>query len=411
MPKTTTQLTVQERQAKLEELAAIDIAILAKTTVKELRVLAQGLLTGIHSLNKTELILKIQDLTQETRDRLAEERRIELARKEAEALASLAKTKEPEAVALREAHKATYKPEPISDRVEWTFEKLLAIAKRTQGTDTKMLEVGSLAASYINALEQRHTPSTIKSMLTDVRKALRAALEAHQGTLYYNDLEYIVERYLDALGIHFAPMMQALRTKNIVDVAAASNARIAIDGDTLVAKATDILKKISEGWQVDPINTALALATVTGRRLSEIFGNTTKMEPVSIDTVSFTGQLKARHDVLIKDTAFEIPVLADSRLVAIALGHLKSSGATMDDPENIKNKYGKPVSRAIKKYGWNSVYAGLTFKDLRAIYAVMCLGRKPEEVTPNAYLGRILGHSPDDVSTANAYQKFVPTGK
>lgn len=411
MPKVT--LSIQERQEKLEQLALIDPSVLAKTSVKELRALCSGVITGTHGLNKTELVLAIQELVKPTRDRLEQERQLAIAKKEAEALELLAATKEPTAQAVRETHKATFTYISPNDHAKNILGKLLKIVSNLKiDNDAKLINIGVLAQDFVKTLLSRGEVTSVRSNLSDVRSELEKQLQEFTDSLHYERLKEAVSAFKQGMSITFEPFQTAYNLSRKATVVAKAHNQTAVDGQTLLAKATDVLNKIADGVPVDAYNTALALAAVTGRRLSEIFGTATEMTAVDYNTVSFKGQLKARNDSMRKDTAFNIPVLVDSALVITALSYLRTlkdrSGQSMiyDDPEVCKAKHGKPVSRAIVKYGWNTVCQELTFKTMRDIYAVMSLPRKPEGMTDNAYLAQILGHDPNNIEVATVYQKY-----
>lgn len=418
MPATKTALTIQERQAKLEQLATIDNMILAQTTVKELRALTAGLIdrksqaTG-KDKNKVELVLAIQELVQPTRDRIEQERQLELARKENEALALMAATKTPTAQAVRETHKETFAYRSIDDHAVYILGSLVTIVSDLKAdNETKLVKIGVLAQDFVKTLLSRGEVTSVRSNLSDLRKTLDTLLEDKANSLYYENLQEAVKHFKQGLSITFEPYQAAYNASRKAKVVAKANEQTPIDGLVLLTKAADVLTKIADGLPVDAYNTAIALAMVTGRRLSEIFGTRTEFTQVDCKTVAFKGQLKTKDDVLRKDTAFDIPTLVDSSLVMSAYSYLRNlknkqnEPICLEDPEDIKNKHGKPVSRAIAKYGWNSVYDKLTFKTLRDIYALICLQNKSEGITDNAYIGRILGHDPSDIETASVYQKF-----
>ncbi len=418
----TAPLTVQERQEKLDQLASIDPAVLAHTTVKELRTLTAGLIdrksiaTG-KDKNKVELVLAIQELVQPTRERIEQERQLEIAKKEAEALELLAATRTPTAQAVRETLKEKWvslTPAQHAKNILDVLETVVSDLKTNN--EAKLVKIGMIAHDFVQTMLKRDKVTTVRTNLSDTRKELKTQLADRVNSLHYENLVEAEDQFRQALSISFEPYQKAYNSERKAKVVEASNNQVAIDVQPLLAKATDVLNKIADGLPVDHLNTALAIATVTGRRLSEVFGTRTEMTAIDYKTVAFKGQLKVKDDVLRRDLVLNIPTLVDSSLVISALTYLRSlrdknnESYCLEDPEAIKKKYGKPVSRAIEKYGWDSVYSELTFKTLRDIYALVCLQNKPKNMSPNAYVGSILGHDPNQLETASVYQKFYLVG-
>lgn len=418
-PKTTKHAyTAQERQEKLETLATYSPEVLSKTTVKELRKLSSGLLNNVNSLGKTQLVLTILELTKETREAIAEQRRLDVLKKEATALELLAATKEPTAKAIRETHKASFNYITPVKHAKNITDKLYDIVSNDRiDNSARLLNIGVLAQDWLETMLRRGELTSVRSNVSDVRKALDEELCSRSDSLHQEKLKEAVAAFKQAMSIKFQPYQEAYNASRRSTTADKARNQVDVNGKAILAKATNILERIKKGEPIDAYNTGLALAAVTGRRLSEVFGRATEFTVIDNNTVSFKGQLKARNDALRKDLAFDIPVLVDSDLVITALTYLRTlkdkSGNTiiLEDPEAIKRKHGKPVSRTVETYGWKVECKELTFKTLRDVYAILCEEKYKDHeshkgLAPNAYIARILGHSEGSVDVATVYQKY-----
>ena len=150
-------------------------------------------------------------------------------------------------------------------------------------------------------------------------------------------------------------------------------------------------------WQ----EVGVALALLTGRRLAELFGEAV-FEKVDETTVRFTGQLKvkARGDI----GGYEIPVI-DADLVIELDRWLEAADRKHITPDRVNKNISVAFSR--NKVQHLDIVGLAAFKNTRDAYAVYHLTKhKPNHMTVNAYTGSIMGHSPEDVVTANSYQKY-----
>lgn len=173
-----------------------------------------------------------------------------------------------------------------------------------------------------------------------------------------------------------------------------------IDPDELILKACELLK--SESY----LNLALGLMLLTGRRSTEIL-KTAEMTAVSDESVIFAGQLKTKGSDNAQTLPYEIPVLTDSQTVINALTKLRQ----LRDFSNLTNdavhsKANKSLSEAVKRY-FDALIPSVKLKDLRSAYATICHDFYcPNQISQTAYFAMVLGHSKEDLTTAQSYQDF-----
>lgn len=189
-------------------------------------------------------------------------------------------------------------------------------------------------------------------------------------------------------------------------------------------------KNAKDFYREDVVKIGIILALFTGRRTIEIFCQG-RFSPVPIATnnenttaydmwhVNFIGQAKTRgQDGTMFDTTYTIPTLTHSKTVLYAHELLRSSKFGLDcqnmTAEEFKDDLLRiPAPRCIapiirdelfKKY-WPT--DDVTFSGIRTIYAEIAdVFFRPKNMTKAAFVAKILGHSHNDLETANSYMKF-----
>lgn len=148
------------------------------------------------------------------------------------------------------------------------------------------------------------------------------------------------------------------------------------------------------------------LALTTGRRMAEIHGISTKFEYVNSDTVLFTGQLKTK-DRSVGSFPYEIHTFCDAERVVKAWERLSILRSPLV-PEMVNKLLSKALSSELP-LSLKAIFeeSGITkYKDMRDIYATRMVEFCPVNMITNAFVGRCMGHSEDDLKTANTYQKI-----
>lgn len=173
-----------------------------------------------------------------------------------------------------------------------------------------------------------------------------------------------------------------------------------IDPDELIIKACSLLSSTSY------LNIGLGLMLLTGRRSTEVL-KTAQMYQLSEESVIFSGQLKTKGSDNAQTNPYEIPVLTESRVVVHALAKLRDmkdfSGLTNDQ---VHSRANKSLNEYVKKH-FGQIIPNVKLKDLRSAYATICHHFYcPSRVSQTAYFADVLGHSKEDLTTAQSYQDF-----
>lgn len=166
-----------------------------------------------------------------------------------------------------------------------------------------------------------------------------------------------------------------------------------------------ILKSIELLNSDNIIEVVLALCVLTGRRSTEIL-KTAKFTNYKSSTkmLQFKGQLKKRVDF----DKYPFYTLGNSAKVCkIALKRVRASENLKNvSNDNVARMY-EPKLRAKCTMLFGVHLGSCSAHDLRKAYACICTKLfKPENQTVNSFLSEILGHSVDDITTANSYQKY-----
>ena len=167
-----------------------------------------------------------------------------------------------------------------------------------------------------------------------------------------------------------------------------------------------LINKGLECLESDNINlVVLGLCLLTGRRTTEIlktasFKNYEKNKKMLL----FKGQLKS------KDVGLEYPILilgGNAQIFKISLKKVRNSLDLSNVPnEDVIRKY-KGVLQELSTRTFGEFLGSCSPHDLRKAYGTICtFFYKPNNQSNNYFLASILGHSADDITTANSYQKY-----
>lgn len=198
--------------------------------------------------------------------------------------------------------------------------------------------------------------------------------------------------------------MNEIKNEYMKKVVAKNNHQIAVTKE-------DVLKNIELAENLmcseHPIDLIISVAVVTGRRFYEIACTAIfESYPDNDKMLIFTGQAKTRQDYA--HESFAIPCLSSYKKIAQSLEKLRLMKPELMEytSEQFNNSYSRPINNAVKKkHKFKCVSQP---KDLRNIYLAYCLKYlKPVLVSNNAYAAEILGHSNEDIQTANSYMTHV----
>lgn len=258
---------------------------------------------------------------------------------------------------------------------------------------------------FVSAINSQSDEMTIErlclSELTYLRSELALTSVKRAVTRYRNAFKEVSDshpclKYFKLTRDEQASIKGATRSQVYTDH---TNLR-PIDPDELIFKACELLK--SESY----LNLALGLMLLTGRRSTEIL-KTAEMTVASDDSVIFEGQLKTKGSDNAQTLPYEIPVLTDSQTIINALAKLRQ----LRDFSNLTNdavhsRANKSLSEAVKRY-FADLIPSVKLKDLRSAYATICHDFYcPNQISQTAYFAMVLGHSKEDLTTAQSYQDF-----
>ena len=169
------------------------------------------------------------------------------------------------------------------------------------------------------------------------------------------------------------------------------NTRFLTDPDAIVSRAETLLASKTSTWA----DLAVGLGVVIGRRLSELLGLRTKLEPKTDFSLLFTGQLKHQGEL----AAFEIPTLCPASTVLNAWKRLKFMlGSEQLDPQSINQRFSRQCKEAANRHFADLVPPRMGDDDLymhlfRAIYATLAVYYYcPPRVNAILFKAEIQGH-------------------
>ena len=219
-------------------------------------------------------------------------------------------------------------------------------------------------------------------------------------------------------------MVDRIRAKDRARVAQSHRNLVEVrDWREIVARGTRLLRSR------EPVALAAGLLCVTGRRPYEVFC-TGDMAPATIPggarraasrwSVMFDGQAKTKNRPGTRQAAYEIPVLAEARLVLAAFEELRASPegqewAGLDNREFSRLTTGSGADERIALAETvEGVFGGLwpeenrlTPRSLRALYAEVAYKHfGTPAVSKNSYFAAVLGHTMKDLETSLSYMDY-----
>ena len=244
-------------------------------------------------------------------------------------------------------------------------------------------KVNKAIKKEIKSLLNEYKPTSVRRYLTMYRKALKSSI-----LLDYRDLK-IDEK------------LQKKITKD-------QNRRV-VKTNKKISKIRNYKRMISDAISLlesDKISEIVcALCFLTGRRSTEIL-KTAKFtnSKNSQNVVYFKGQLKT-NDASLK---YEIYTLGSSRdKCKKALKRLRQIANTRDlSNAQVNSKYKSTVNYKVTPL-FGKYIGHASAHDLRSAYVTICtMLYKNDTQSVNSFLSQILGHNPEDLSTANSYHKY-----
>jgi hypothetical protein len=156
-------------------------------------------------------------------------------------------------------------------------------------------------------------------------------------------------------------------------------------------RAETLLSSKTSTWA----DLAVGLGVVIGRRLSELLGLKTKLEPKTEFSILFSGQLKHQGEL----AAFEIPTLCPAKTVLEAWKRLKFMlGSESLDPQLINRRFSRQCKESANRHFADLVPPRMGDDDLymhlfRAIYATLAVHYYcPPRVNGILFKAEIQGH-------------------
>ena len=249
-------------------------------------------------------------------------------------------------------------------------------------------------------VKKYENPLTLKSQYSKARTLVnKYLLERKVKTKQVNQCREVFKLPVDVI--------QKINERYNAKVVKKNKMQIIVTVDEVEENINQAIK-ILESDKSHYINTMIAIAIVTGRRFYEI-GCTAKFEHVldHPQQLLFTGQAKTRKS----DTKenFYIPILIEPELILQGLSKVRTTKPELTEFDG--TRFNNLMSRQINnKLDEMTLHGIKQPKDTRNLYLAYCIAKiKPLGVSNNAYAASILGHSDDDIETANSYMTHCVT--
>lgn len=385
-------LTGAERTARYAEIVQYTDIELMNFTVAELRRWGKGMVPGVKSMTKLNIVKALAEVVAPERERIA-------LKLEREKLVPVPIEVEDKRVQLRVQDNET-----PDKRATGLYEKIDAIcSKGNEDSDLSLMkdQVADMVTQLVAWETSRYAETTIRWHRTDIKKTLLLMVEREaeprrksirqEMVLYFN---HRLDRGIDSIE-------KANKAAYQKKISAQVTNMIDIDPTEWIDKARRFLSKPETAKWAELV---FALVLVTGRRPAEIH-TTARFEKVSEFEVSFTGQLKTNND---EGVSYTIPTLVEADLVLAGMEVLGDLGKRIDNIHRANKLFSSGHSRAMKEIGW-----GQPIYEFRKLYAAVCwetIGKATNVFEP-VYVGQILGHDADNRSSADSYVKYRITKK
>ncbi|MEO1396000.1 MAG: protelomerase family protein [Cyanobacteria bacterium J06634_5] len=185
-------------------------------------------------------------------------------------------------------------------------------------------------------------------------------------------------------------------------VAQQDNNKTKVNVAPLIAYADSVLRALDTLKRRDWVQVSVAIAIATGRRMSEIHGESTKFERQG-SMLSFTGQLKASGEAATyyqKNPSYVIPCLVSPDLIVAGHEWLKKQGKVESSSKKAHGRFSRYLSQQVKRVFFEAGVKGPaskhTYKALRVIYAQVSF-LKSDANDKDTYIAEILGHGRSDL--------------
>ncbi len=263
-----------------------------------------------------------------------------------------------------------------------TNDKMNAFFERWKN-ETKRSVVRDACKCEVERLKKEFSTTTVRTYLTTYRKHAKV----------HNSL------MLKHLKIGYRKQ-KSIKDKYLTKIRKTLNKSLPIDNyQLMIVHALGLLSSPK------PTEIASGLCFLTGRRSTEIM-KTAKFTLVgnSNQQLYFKGQLKKGGDW----PKYKIYCLGNS--AHICKNALKVLREKVDTTELTEEQTKKRYAGSVNNYAFrsfNKFIGDCTSHDLRKAYGIICIQEfKPIDQKPNGFLPQILGHSKDDTTTCNSYQKY-----
>jgi len=387
---------------KLTTLATATEESLSAQTVRELRQLATGQISGYSNMRKPVLVAAL----------LAEGERL---RTFAQSLDEKQASKELEFVSIGLSEYSVKFFKRFKSIVRANLDT--ATGETKPGATAKIAGLSAALLTYLNGVEGQQPDGGIadKTKLryrTEIMNALKSSVQAEQGSFLKPALESAIGILEDALTEALAEAYNAKKNDYRQKVAERKDNKTEIDAKPLLMFAESVLKNLETLKTRDWTMVSVAIAIATGRRMAEVHGADTSFERKG-DALLFTGQLKAKGaaaDYYEENPTYEIPCLAYPELVVAGHAWLREKGKLESDPKKAHNRFSRYLSEQTKKVFFQAEIPGdskkKTYKALRAIYGQVAFARSGAN-DEAAYLAQILGHGRQDLASGGRIADFM----
>lgn len=256
--------------------------------------------------------------------------------------------------------------------------------------------------------------STLKNELYALTRVIDTSEDGSEpglrDPLLVNSVRTVIRHFIDELTSYFLPykMRANIDYKKDVEKRSSKENRVEINLTDYISKAYEVLQDPSNYKWMD---LSIALALVTGRRMSEIHA-TASFKVIDEYTVLFKGQLKGKDRKVdgkkLINTEFVIPTLVPAELVVNGLDYLENENkkriSSTDDIGKVNRNYSRYLSERMKSE-WAFIGEDTTYHKCRAAYLRASIIN--QDVDPFDYINyarSIMGD--DDKATIETYQRY-----
>lgn len=246
--------------------------------------------------------------------------------------------------------------------------------------------------------------STLHSILTDYRNAVRALELTPSITWEHERGRSLIREHIALKYLVKNSTERSVRGEKETKQKYKKHTNIhKVDADSIILVAEGLLDQ-SKASRPSYQKIALGLMLLTGRRPIEILKTASFVE-VDDYFVEFSGQAKTKGSENAQTNPYIIPTLASAEKCIEALEQLRQMKDFSEEAnEKVHSKTNTDMNKTCKKV-FGELIPNTSLKALRAVYAAICENAYRHETTLSreAYVASILGHSEEDVGTAQSY--------